>query len=213
VRPDNAEAERGKVLQESGAGEGLLGEIAGALARAEETARLDELARRAANGDRVAFEAIYDETAADILEFLAGSTRRLSIAEDLAANVFLKAWRSARTYKVGSNSYRRWLFGIARNELNNHWRTNRVDVPLEFVELPETDPAALSVQAQDLRDRVLHAMRFLTAEQRDAIVLRYLGEKSYSEIAQILGKKEGAIRALVMRGLRQMRRILDDAEA
>jgi RNA polymerase sigma-70 factor (ECF subfamily) len=135
------------------------------------------------------------------------------VAEDLAANVFLKAWRSARTYKVGSNTYRRWLFGIARNELNNHWRTNHVDIPLDLVDVPDKDPSALTAQAEDLRDRVLQAMEFLTPEQRDAIVLRYFGEKSYTEIAQVLGKKEGAIRALVMRGLRQMRRILDDAQA
>jgi RNA polymerase sigma-70 factor (ECF subfamily) len=88
-----------------------------------------------------------------------------------------------------------------------------VDIPLDLVDIPDADPSALSAQAEDLRDRVLDAMQFLTNEQRDAIVLRYFGEKSYAEIAAILGKKEGAIRALVMRGLRQMRRVIDDAQA
>jgi RNA polymerase sigma-70 factor (ECF subfamily) len=204
---DAGRRRRGSGLQEFGAAQGVLGEVAGGLSR------LDELARRVATGDRVAFEAIYDETARDIFDYLSGSTRRISVAEDLAANVFLKAWRSARTYRVGSNTYRQWLYGIARNELNNHWRTTRVDIPLDLVDIPDADPSALSAQAEDLRDRVLDAMQFLTNEQRDAIVLRYFGEKSYAEIAAILGKKEGAIRALVMRGLRQMRRVIDDAQA
>jgi RNA polymerase sigma-70 factor (ECF subfamily) len=204
---DAGRRRRGSGLQEFGAAQGVLGEVAGG------HSRLDELARRVAAGDRVAFEAIYDETARDIFDYLSGSTRRISVAEDLAANVFLKAWRSARTYRVGSNTYRQWLYGIARNELNNHWRTTRVDIPLDLVDIPDADPSALSAQAEDLRDRVLDAMQFLTNEQRDAIVLRYFGEKSYAEIAAILGKKEGAIRALVMRGLRQMRRVIDDAQA
>ena len=175
--------------------------------------RLDELARRVAEGDRLAFEAIYDETARDIFDYLSGNTRRLAVAEDLAANVFLKAWRSAKTYRVGSNTYRQWLFGIARNELTNHWRTSRAEIPLDLVDIPDDDPSALSAQAEDLRDRVIRAMQALTHEQRDAIVLRYFGEKSYPEIAEMLGKREGAIRALVMRGLRQMRRALDDNQA
>jgi hypothetical protein len=93
---DAARRRRGSGLQEFGAAQGVLGEVAGGLSR------LDELARRVATGDRVAFEAIYDETARDIFDYLSGSTRRISVAEDLAANVFLKAWgvRRGRTGSV-----------------------------------------------------------------------------------------------------------------
>lgn len=172
---------------------------------------LDEWARRAAEGDRVAFEAIYDALAEDILGFLSGATRRATVAEDLAANVFLKAWRSARSYRCGSNTYRQWLFAIARNELTNYWRSLRNDVPLGEFDIPDTTPDELRADDGVLRERLAGAIRSLTAEQRDVIVLRYFMEKSYPEIAHILGKREGAVRALVMRALRRMRKVVEDA--
>ncbi len=174
---------------------------------------LDEWARRAAGGDRIAFEAIYDATAEDVLGYLRGSTRRAAVAEDLAANVFLKAWRSARSYRCGSNTYRQWLFAIARNELANHWRSLRNDVPLDALDIPDTNPSEFGADDGFLRDRLAGAMRTLTAEQRDVIVLRYYMDQTYPEIAHILGKREGAVRALVMRALRRMRKVVEDAEA
>ena len=194
---------RGDGLEQSAAAEAhLTGEVAA-------SSRLDEWARRAAQGDHVAFEAIYDETAADVLNYLSGMTRGAAVAEDLAANVFLKAWRSARSYRAGSNTYRRWLFAIARNEVANHWRSLRSDVPL--AELDFADTSATSMSADDAHERITQAMGTLTPEQRDVIVLRYFMDKSYEEMAHILGKREGAVRALVMRALRRMRKVVEDA--
>ena len=177
---------------------------------AESGSRLDDWARRAALGDRVAFEAIYDETAVDILSYLSSITRHSPIAEDLAANVFLKAWRSARSYRGGSNTYRQWLFAIARNELADYWRTRRSDVPLDAVDVEDTN-AEMPGEDTGIHDRMVEALQTLTPEQRDVVVMRYFMDRSYAEIAVTLGKREGAVRALLMRALRQMRKVVEHA--
>jgi RNA polymerase sigma-70 factor (ECF subfamily) len=173
---------------------------------------LDELASRAASGDRLAFEEIYDRTSAEIFNYLYASTRDLPAAEDLASNVFLRAWRSAKSYRVGTDMYRPWLFAIARNEMRDHWRTNSTDLPLCEAELVMPDQSNGGVDAVDAKNQLLRAVSILTGDQRDVVVLRYYGDKSHQEIASLLGKKEGAVRALLMRALRSMREAMTDAK-
>ncbi|MCC7089297.1 MAG: RNA polymerase sigma factor, partial [Dehalococcoidia bacterium] len=85
---------------------------------------LDELAARAALGDRAAFERIYNLLVDDLYSYIRGQTRNETVAEDLVANVFLKAWRSAKGYRPSSHTFRRWIFTIARNEVRDYWRAS-----------------------------------------------------------------------------------------
>ena len=172
---------------------------------------LDELARRVATGDRHAYDQIYRLTAPEILNYLVGATRNETIAEDLAADVYLKAWRSARSYKPGSNNYRRWLFAIARNETRDYWRELKPATSIDGVDLAEPNDQLVPDDSVYIRERLAGALLLLTPEQREVLILRFYDGKSYQEIAGLLSKREGAVRALVMRALRQMRKVMDDA--
>lgn len=172
---------------------------------------LDELAARAALGDRAAFERIYNLLVDDLYSYIRGQTRNETVAEDLVANVFLKAWRSAKGYRPSSHTFRRWIFTIARNEVRDYWRASQRTLPMVEFEIsderqpePESDPA-------EVRRLVQQALATLTEEQRQVVVLRYFSNKSHEEIATILGKREGAVRAQLMRALRQMRKVMGDA--
>jgi RNA polymerase sigma-70 factor (ECF subfamily) len=171
---------------------------------------LDELAARVASGDRAAFDDLYTRTVDEVYAFVRGQCRNDAEAEDIIANVFLKVWRSARSYRVGSGQFRRWLFAIARNEVKRAWAQRKREVaplPEEIAEAEANRPG-LDIPTRDLLHR---AMLVLTPEQRDVVVLRYYGGKSHQEIAAILGKREGAVRALLLRALRKMRKAIDDA--
>jgi RNA polymerase sigma-70 factor (ECF subfamily) len=171
---------------------------------------LDELADRVASGDRAAFDDLYTRTVDEVYAFVRGQCRNDAEAEDIIANVFLRVWRSARSYRVGSGQFRRWLFAIARNEVKRAWaQRKREAAPLpEEIAEAEANRPGLDIPTRDLLHR---AMLVLTPEQRDVVVLRYYGGKSHQEIAAILGKREGAVRALLLRALRKMRKAIDDA--
>lgn len=171
---------------------------------------LDELAVKAALGDRAAFERIYTALVDDIYSYVRGQCRNDTVAEDLVANVFLKAWRSAKGYRPQSNTFRRWIFTIARNEVRDYWRASQRTLPMVEFDLSEgLQPEAETDHAETNR-LVQQALATLTEEQRQVVVLRYFGNKTHDEIATILGKREGAVRALLMRALRQMRKVMSD---
>ncbi len=173
-------------------------------------AELDRLALRAADGDRAAFELIYNTLVDDLYAYVRGQCRNETVAEDIVANVFLKAWRSAKSYRPGSRTFQSWMFTIARNEVRDYWRTSQRTLPMLDMDITDDDePAGLDPQEAKLA--VSRALASLTDDQRQVVVLRYFGNKSHEEIAAIMGKREGAVRALLMRALRQMRKVMGDA--
>lgn len=173
-------------------------------------AELDGLALRAADGDRAAFEQIYNSLVDDLYAYVRGQCRNDTVAEDIVANVFLKAWRSAKSYRPGSRTFQSWMFTIARNELRDYWRSNQRMLPMLDIDITdEHEPATLD--SKEAHIAVTRALESLTDDQRQVVVLRYFGNKSHEEIAAIMGKREGAVRALLMRALRQMRKVIGDA--
>ncbi len=173
---------------------------------------LDSLAARAAAGDKAAFERIYHLLADDLYAFVRVQCHDETVAEDLVANTFLKAWRSAKRYRPGSEHFRQWIFAIARNEVRDHWRTSRSTVPISELDLEGPDPGGIQ-DGERLAARavVAQALDVLTEEQRQVVVLRYFNNKSHAEIAAIMGKREGAVRALLLRAMRHMRKVMADA--
>jgi len=170
---------------------------------------LDALAARAGAGDRRAFEEIYGRLANEIYGFVRARCGP-DAADDVTATTFLKAWRAAPTYKAGSCRFLPWLYAIARNEVKTHWRSHsHPTAPLDAEIVDESGEEAL--QSQELRSVIVRALTDLTSDQRDVLVLRYYGDKSHAEIGKILGKREGAVRALHLRALRQMRKELGRA--
>lgn len=181
---------------------------------ARENAALDGLAARVAQGDKAAFEQIYLALADDLYTYVRAQCHNETVAEDIVANVFLKAWRSAKRYRTGTGRFRPWIFAIARNELRDYWRKHVPTQPIVGfestlpAESPEVDSPERGREARALVDR---ALAVLTEEQRQVVVLRYFNHRSHEEIAKIMGKREGAVRALLLRALRHMRKVMVDA--
>jgi RNA polymerase sigma-70 factor (ECF subfamily) len=176
-----------------------------------DTDQLDDLASQVSRGVRPAFEQIYFLLIDDLYAYARSHTSDDSSAEDVVATVFLKAWQYGRRYRGGTGSYRRWIFGIARNEVRNFWRAERKSQVLEreLETLAVETPAAPEPMVDEAALRC--ALERLTEEQRDVVTLRYFGGKTHREIAEILGKGEGSIRALQHRALRQMRKVVANA--
>lgn len=182
--------------------------------------RLNALATRAAQGDRSAFAQVYDALATDVYAFVAyrtGGEAGLAETDDIVAEVFLKAWRYARSFDAAKGPYRAWIFTIARNELLDAMRRAREAAPDLHLGEIEAEHAVPADEDDATAESVVGAVALRTAlerlpvEERDAVVLHYFGNCSFREIGKSLGMREGAARRLVLRGVTHLRRGLDDA--
>lgn len=166
----------------------------------------DELAlvRRSQVGDQDAFARLYDAYLERIYRYVYFRVADHQLAEDITAQVFLKAWEKLDSYQPGPSPYIAWLYRIAHNAVIDNYRTRKVSIPLENVSPTEishedgiNEKLDLEVESQQLRE----ALHELTEEQQQVLILKFISQLSTTEIAHQLGKQPGAIRALQMRAL------------
>ena len=174
-----------------------------------------ELARR----DPLAFEALYRKYVAQVYSFALYELRDPHAAEDVTAQVFLRALAGLPGFReqveAPDSSFRVWLFQIARNTLSNERRRARRHPvsPLDLAaDVPAIDdPQSLVTQRAEV-SRAWSAIEQLPHDRRQALVLRFVNEMPTSEIARILGKSDGATRVLIHRSLQAVARQLDRGE-
>ncbi|HZU11432.1 MAG TPA: RNA polymerase sigma factor [Chloroflexota bacterium] len=136
-----------------------------------------------------------------------------SDAEEIAQDAFVRCYRALQGYmpdRIRALSLRAWLYRITLNVARN--RLRRRTPPGE--ELGEhaagtPDPGMLAVRAERVRD-LQQALTLLPEVPRAAVVLRYVEELSYGEIAGVLGIPEGTARSHVHRGLRTLRELMTE---
>jgi RNA polymerase sigma-70 factor (ECF subfamily) len=168
---------------------------------------------RVKRGDRAAFAALVEKYQQPVLNFLMRSLQDEAEAEDLAQNVFVQVWKSARRYRRTAR-FSTWLFTIARNLCLNELRrrARHPAAPLEAAAsetetpLPQrledrqtaTPPEALL--REELFQKVEAALAELPETQRAALLLCREEEFSYEDIAAILGCSLSATKSLIHRG-------------
>lgn len=157
-------------------------------------------------GNTEAFGVLYDRYLDKIYRFVYYKTFTREAAEDITSDVFHKALRNSKSFDPAKGSFSTWLYRIARNAVIDHYRTKKHDVPLEDtfdVGVDERTPDALDAIA-DL-GRVTEYLTTLTAKQREIIMLRIWEEKSYREIADIVGGTESSVKMAFSRSIRELR--------
>lgn len=167
---------------------------------------------RARSGDRAAFAELYDTHVDSVYRYLMYRVREPSDAEDLASEVFTRAFANIHRYKWQGKSFLAWLYTIARNAVTDRRRRDRPTVELDNAYgLAAQGPTAheLAVRGEDV-EALRGAVKHLTGQQQEVLVLRFVENLSSREVANILGKNEGAIRALQFRALGRLRKILRD---
>jgi len=172
------------------------------------------LVYRAQQADTAAWDEIFQRNYDHIYSFVFCRTGDRSAAEDLTADVFLEAWRGVRRFKYRGTPLVSWLYRIARNLVADHLRRRGRS---RTQPLPE-DPRQVSGEGDEaeqvaLWQSVSAAMKKLTLEQQQVLVIRFIQGMSLSETGALLGKNENAIKALEFRALKSVRRILNGAMA
>ena len=171
-----------------------------------------ELIRRAQEGDKQAIGELYRVHVDVIYRYVWARVRDDSLAEDLTAQVFLKALEGLPSYEPSGKPFVAWLYRIAYARIVDHWRKleRRVEVPLEET-LPSGEPRPedlLQFEADWVM--AMELLSQLTDDQQDVMILRFIGEMSLADVAQTVGKTVGATKALQYRALATLARLLEE---
>ena len=171
------------------------------------------LVHRAKSGDSEAFAQLYDAYIARVYRYVYFRVADDDAAEDLTSQVFLKAWSNLDRFSFSRTPYLAWLYTIAHNAVIDHYRTRKVTAALDDVQLSQQDHAEVVENEIDLTNEmktIKEALQLLTDDQQKVLTLKFIEGMSNNEIARHLGKREGAIRALQMRGLQALAKQLEE---
>lgn len=164
---------------------------------------------RYVSGDQLAFMALFGRYTGRIYGYLLHATGDRALAEDLAQQTWLRLHNARATFRPGAR-FSPWIYTIAANLRRDHARDSlRAG---EFLTAdgaaPELAAEAAEAGEQDRVESVQAALRLLPAGYREVIVLHRWHELGFSEIAQILGTTEGAVKVRAHRGYLKLRELL-----
>ena len=131
----------------------------------------------------------------------------------MTEQVFLKAWEAIGRYRWQGRPFLAWLYRLAHNTHIDHVRTNKPTTSLNNDDRPIdlASSAAAGELARTLdADLLAQALSQLTVDQQQVIVMKFIEGHDNEQIAQTMDKREGAIRALQMRALMSLRRVLEN---
>ena len=183
-----------------------------------ETAVSIALVQRAQQGDAEAFGLLYDKYVDQVYRYIVYRVPSTQLAEDLTSETFLRALRRISSFTWQGRDVGAWFVTIARNLITDHYKSGRYRLELSADDVSTVTGAADMTTAgpenevlEAMQNKVLlEAVKQLNTEQQECIVLRFLQGLSVSETAQIMGKNDGAIKALQYRAIRTLGRLLPE---
>jgi RNA polymerase sigma-70 factor (ECF subfamily) len=173
-----------------------------------------DLIRLAQQGEAEACAVLYDRHYDAVYRYCYYRVSDVAQAQDLTSEVFVRMVENLDTYRARGRPLLAWLYTIARNLITDMHRHNgkAAHVSLEDVTTFEQDGRRDMAHRVDRRlqaDCLAAALHHLTEEQRQVILLRFMEDYRNGQVARILDKSEGAVKALQHRALKSLRRALE----
>ena len=164
---------------------------------------------RAIQGDHEAFGSLYEQYVERIFNYVYYRTGNQHDAEDLTAKVFFRAMRRIPQYEERGLPVSAWLYRIAHNLVAN-WhrdRGRRPEISLDegFASIPHSEHPEVTLLQLEEQNNLLKIIRDLPPERQQLIILKFVEHMSNSEIGQIMGRTEGAVKSLYHRTLLSLR--------
>lgn len=177
----------------------------------------NQLVKRCLDGEEAAWEELVKTHTRRVYAICYRFTGSDHSAQDLAQEVFLRVFRSLKSYRSGEGSFTVWLSRVARNLLIDHYRRTKHDRVTDSIEgqLPmlEEKPSASTradgrLAGREASEMLQAALQRLSPDLREAVILRDLEELEYKEIAQVLNVPEGTVKSRLNRGRAELGRVL-----
>ncbi|MDT4904400.1 MAG: polymerase sigma-70 factor, subfamily [Pseudonocardiales bacterium] len=166
------------------------------------------LVRLAQGGDGEAFGRLYDSYVDAVFRFIYFRVNDRALAEDFTSETFLRALRRIGTITYQGRDIGAWFITIARNIVLDHMKSARHRLEITTADTIEGKEHAQSTETAVLEslaaERLMEAVALLGDEQRECVMLRFIQGLSVSETASVMGKNDGAIKALQHRAVRKL---------
>ena len=170
----------------------------------------ESLVRRAQQHDQDAFAQLYEEYFDKIYRYIAFKIGNRTEAEDMTQQVFLNAIKSISSFRWRGIPFSAWLFRIAHNQVVDYLRKKAKHATTSLDEVLVSNgnnPQLVAEQNLDI-ERLLLATKQLTQAQREVISLRFASELSIAQVARVMAKSQGAIKALQHSAIVALRKTL-----
>lgn len=176
------------------------------------------LVARCLRGDETAWEDLVRTNTRKVYALCYRFTGSSSEAQDLTQEVFLRVFKTVKSFRSDEGSFTTWLSRVTRNLLIDHYRRTRQDRVTDSIEeqLPmmEEEGAAAparpdhALAGREASEILQATLQKLSPDLREAVILRDLQEMEYREIAQVLGIPEGTVKSRINRGRAELARLL-----
>ena len=169
----------------------------------------------AGQGEPRAFTELYEAYAGSVYGYLRARVNSRAEAEDLAARTFANAFTHLDQYRARGGGFGSWLMAIAHNLLVNWYRDRGRRPPPasldEALQIPSQLPGPeVHLERNERIRSIRRAIEQLTPEQQRLIALKYVDRLTNAEIGRMMGRSEGAVKALHHRTLRKLQALLAD---
>ncbi len=179
-----------------------------------EGSRLIALVELARGGDSEAFGLLYDHYNTSVYRFIYYRVGSVTLAEDLTSETFFRALRSMSSFRWQGKDFGAWLMTIARNLTADHFKSGRTRLEHATEDMSAhdspTDGPENAVLASLTNEMLLEALGQLPSEQQECLVMRFLQGLSIAETAKVLGRTDGAVKQLQLRGVRNLAKLLPE---
>jgi RNA polymerase sigma-70 factor (ECF subfamily) len=169
----------------------------------------------AQHGDEEAFARLWREFHPGLLRYL--RIKASPVAEDLAADIWVRVVRALPAFEGDEQGFRGWLFTTARNRLTDWYRSGerRTDVieHASLVMLPALSNVEDEAAEHSATDQAVALIGELPPDQAEAVMLRIVAGMDVARVADIMGRTPGSVRVLCHRGLRKLEQRLAEVEA
>jgi len=176
------------------------------------------LVSRCLRGDETAWEDLVRLHTRKVYALCYRFTGSASEAQDLTQEVFLRVFRTVKTFRSTEGSFATWLSRVTRNLLIDHYRRTRQDRVTDSIEeqLPVMEEAGGAASARpdhavagrEASEILQATLQKLSPDLREAVILRDLQEMEYREIADVLRIPEGTVKSRINRGRAELARLL-----
>lgn len=171
----------------------------------------DEVLARARTGTGEAFTVLYEDLARPVAAYV--RSQGIRDVEDVTSEVFLAVFTGLDRFAGDQAGFRSWVFTIAHRRSADHWRRSFRAAPRAPYEPAEDGRTVPSAEVGALEaigaERVVELLGRLTDEQREVLALRIVGDLTVEQVAAVVGRSEGAVKALQRRGLATLRREIE----
>jgi RNA polymerase sigma-70 factor (ECF subfamily) len=181
---------------------------------AAEAQRLIALVELAREGDADAFGMLYDHYHVSVYRYVYYRVGSVALAEDLTSETFFRALRSMASFRWQGKDFGAWLTTIARNLTTDHYKAGRTRLERVTEDMtPHDEPTEgpeTAVLASLTNQALLGALTQLPHEQQECLVMRFLQGLSIAETGKVLGRSDGAVKQLQLRGVRNLAKLLGE---